>query len=480
MVLRLLLDVVRRKRIAAVFAVGQVFLYCRIFWQIWPSSDPLAWSMMSALFLSIGSAEMLRGREIYLLPVTRRALWISRWCLSTIGGAAISQVAVSLAVWSGPSGIPDAEQMALSLLFGFLYAGCAMALLATTAGQAADTPVSWGPVADTPVSVGRTVGRPLGVGLMARAFATAFVRVVGTMVAFLAAPFLFARYLPHTFAQIDAWGALVLLAMSAITAWGFFHQPAVEARASQRAARGEAAPVVARATFADRLVGVTLVLWNESLKHLLTYSSALALLVAGWWVTSQFRTVPGLSELLSKMGELPFASPSARVTELITLGALLFVTSSFDVSMISNIRPLRALPLSSTQLGCIPIGLGLLSAVMLWIALLVLHVLVLGTVPVTLRPDLFIAVAALMAAARALRFLGPGQMIANGLTGMAPISVTWLVIGFLESWPTDIVQPIMFIGGLLTLCATFVVMRHAVRRSSRLYRSRSFAAMFGR
>ena len=59
---------------------------------------------------------------------------------------------------------------------------------------------------------------------------------------------------------------------------------------------------------------------------------------------------------------------------------------------------------------------------------------------------------------------------------LAPLGIIWLALGYSGSFRTDIVQPAMFVGGVLALAASFALMRRAVTRSSRIYQPRAIAA----
>jgi hypothetical protein len=236
--------------------------------------------------------------------------------------------------------------------------------------------------------------------------------------------------------------------------------------------------VTGRARFVDRLTGIRLPLWTVSRKYLITYSSVIAAGIAWWWVTSFYKVVPALSTVLGRADMLPFASRSAHVTEPITVGALFLIGSLLDMGTVTNFRPLRTLPLSATQLGAVPVCLGLISATMLWIVFAALHGLVLRTLPVSFRPDLFIAFAALTALTQACGAMLPGPAASKSLVALAPIGIIWLALGYTDSFRTDIVQPAMFVGGLLTLAAAFVLMRRAVTHGRGIYQPRASAVRF--
>jgi hypothetical protein len=176
---------------------------------------------------------------------------------------------------------------------------------------------------------------------------------------------------------------------------------------------------------------------------------------------------------------LPFSSPHVSVVEHIIFGVLVTIATLADPWMAARMRSLRTLPISSARLSSIPVGLGLVSASMLWIVLLVLHALVLRTLPSSLRPDLFIAFAALTAVAQTLRFAGPGQAVAKSTFAFLPIAVIWLAVEYFtdsaDPWHAEHVQRAMLMGGVLTLALCWMLMRHAVVHSSRLYKAPSVA-----
>jgi hypothetical protein len=489
MVLRLVLDAVRRKWMAIAFAVFQIYLICKVPWTFWPTSDSLAWLLAAAAFLTTAPGAMLQSRELYQLPVSRRVFWRARWWLSTAGAALVAQLGVSLAEWSARSQWPSGERLVLSTTFAFLYCGCTMALVATQWGRWGDKPIVFQetPTPGTPRTPPRSVNMTW---LIVRALLRVVPGVIALLAIPLAAPFVFARYLPHTFSAFHLSSAIVMLAMAAVSVWSYAYQPAIEARPSSRAVRSDATRlsrsrtmppqtvVTGRARFVDRLTGIRLPLWTVSRKYLITYSSVIAAGIAWWWVTSFYKVVPALSTVLGRADMLPFASRSAHVTEPITVGALFLIGSLLDMGTVTNFRPLRTLPLSATQLGAVPVCLGLISATMLWIVFAALHGLVLRTLPVSFRPDLFIAFAALTALTQACGAMLPGPAASKSLVALAPIGIIWLALGYTDSFRTDIVQPAMFVGGLLTLAAAFVLMRRAVTHGRGIYQPRASAVRF--
>lgn len=315
--------------------------------------------------------------------------------------------------------------------------------------------------------------------------------VLPVVILFIAAPFLLAPYLPLSFADLTATWLVVMLVMAAFTVVGYRHHPAITPRPHLRLASrlesvrsGNTVPSAAPALeakieapptgFLGRLTGTRMVLWEESRKQFIIFSVVFAIGVAWWAIGSQYRPWPPLNEVLRKMALLPFSTPSAPIMEPIVFGALLILANVGDVWMTSRIRSLRTLPVSSSTLGSLTVVLGLTSAAMLWLVLLALHGLVLRTLPSSPRLDLFMAFAALSTTTRTIRFVAPLQDKAKSMICLAPIFAVWLAAGYFvdskDTWRPGLVQPAMLIGGLLTLVASWAVMRLAVTRSSRMYR----------
>jgi hypothetical protein len=491
--LRLILDAVRRKWITIGFVFFQAFLYRNIGWDAWPRIDPLAFLLMFVAFLAMAAGAILESRELWQLPVSRRTRWLARWWLSTAGPVLAVIPAASLAQWFHQSPRPGVEQIAITATMAFLYCGCVMALAATRFGRWGDKPlVMPAPPAEavarppiTPVTLRWVIARAL-----VRALPMAFVALLLPVVA----PFVLARYLPHTWSSMDAMSAALVLLMAAATIWGYRYQPALTARPHVRIRRANApragtpeprqvpasassAKIAAAPRFVDRLTGWRLPLWQAARRCVLTYVTLLGLGIAWWWVASFYRSVPALAVLLRNADMLPLSSPTAHVTEPITMGVLFVVVGMQDIGLVANMRPLRALPLSSTRLSCIPLALGLIAAATLWMVLFVLQILVLRTMPVSWRPDLFVAFMALTALSHVLRMTLPGSQPVRTMVSMAPLGIIWwLPLVHSDSFRTDLIQPAMFIGGLLVLVVSFLVMRRAVTRGSRIYRTASTAA----
>ena len=110
---------------------------------------------------------------------------------------------------------------------------------------------------------------------------------------------------------------------------------------------------------------------------------------------------------------------------------------------------------------------------------LVLHVLIVAAPPVSVRPDLYLAFAGVSALSVMLRFTLPGQLVTKTILSLAPMLAIWLALGYSDTYRPSIVQPGMFVGGLLSLAISFAAMRYVVTHSSRLYQPQMLPVRFG-
>jgi hypothetical protein len=459
MVLRIILDVVRRKWWPIAFAVFQISLLTKFAWRFWPWADPWAAPLAGTWFLTLPPGPLLQGRAFYQLPVSRRTWWLARWSMATAGATTLVTLALAAAHLQAGTPQESPERLALFASFAFLYSGFAMVLVAGRVGRHMDQPIDLSPK------------------LFFKAILRAIVGMLAMTLLLMAAPFVFARFLPHRFADIGFGFALVMIVLAGATVLGFLHKPKVLPRPNPRrqiaamSPRPERTAVAAKPAFADRLTGWRLALWDECRKQLTMFSMLMALLIVVWAAASLVRHMPPLSAFLSNADALPLASHRAHVTEFVTWGFLCFFAGLFDSAAPPRVRPLRTLPMSTNALGSLPPLLGLISATMLWVVLAALHVLVLHIFPVAPRIDLFLAFAGLVALGHALRLITPAQPVAKGLIGFAPFAVVMLAGGFIDTWHPEVVQPLMLIGGLTLLSASFVLTRVSLAQNSRMYRA---------
>ena len=452
MIATLLVDVIRRKLFGITFFVFQCYLFCKIILKIWPEAQVAAWAMAFAGFgqLTIGPL-LFQSRELYMLPVSRQTWWRAAWWVGTAGVSTMAIIGVTLGVWEIRSQVPAFAPVSLTFVLCFLY--CA---LGQTLHARYQRPL------DAPATLGSLALAPL------------------LMLWIAGAPLLLAPWLPHAWSDLGVTTVAVLVMAAATGVPGYRYRPAIEARPSMRASRPvvpfaatspvEAAP--ARPSFADRLTGWRLVLWDETRKNFVLFCFVIVFAIIGWAVAWLVRPVPDLVTFLRNADAFPFSGGKPRLTEPITWGVLVFATAFLDSWMASSVRPLRALPISSARLAALPVALGLVASITLGLLLLVVHLVMLRTLPVALRLDLFVAFAAVIAMSHTIRFIGSGHTQAATIA-MAPIAIVWLLLGyFSDDLPARVVQTAALVGGPVCLAACYGVMRLAITRYSRLYRQR--------
>src|SRR5688572_12911185 len=91
MVLRLVLDAIRRKLRVSAFAVLQIYILVKFLGDVFPSTAGMATTLAAAWFLAIGAGDVFQSRELCQLPVTRRTWWLARWWLSMTAPVVIAQ-----------------------------------------------------------------------------------------------------------------------------------------------------------------------------------------------------------------------------------------------------------------------------------------------------------------------------------------------------------------------------------------------------
>ena len=450
MITTLLLDVCRRKLFSIAFVIFQTYLLCKMVMNVF-GSDASVGALALAGFGQIGMSQLaFRSREHYMLPVSRQTWWRAEWWVATTGVSAMAVIGATLAAWEVREQVPAIASISLIFALCFLYCGVVQALQARFK---------------------RSLDAPATLASM--------VPVMFLTLGTAAGPFVLARWLPHAWSDIGLVWAAVLLLAAVLSVVGYRYQPPIEARLSMRgpkpvrlAGAADANAVPARPAFADRLSGWRLVAWDEGRKCLYLYCVVIGFSIVSWAVASFFRPVPDLVTFLRNADAFPFSSPVARITEPITWGFVVFASAFLDPWMVSSLRPLRALPMSAGRLAALPVAMGLLASITFALLLLVLHLVILQTLPVALRLDLFLAFAAVIAIGYTIRVMAPGRPQA-ATASMAPTAIIWLVLGyFSDDYSASTVQTAALVAAPVCLVVSYLVMRFALTRQSRLYRPR--------
>lgn len=450
MVFRIVLDTARRKWRGTLWGIFQFYLPVQGITQLWPWIDPMGVVLFGAGFFAVAPGLALQSRELYLLPVSRRTWSRAQWWLAAGGAATIPVIGVTIGLWVSRSQPPNFERVAMYSLFAFLYCGCAMTFRRIFAK-----------VAEAPATLmNLALGAPFGLALTA------------------ASLFLGAR-LPHRFAEISATPALLMLLMAAWAVRGFFHEPEITPRPSRggptllESWKKPRPAAVDSARDSRRSAGLQFVFRYEARAQLRTFTFVILAAIVVWAAASLIRPVPAFTDFLRMADALPFASARAQATEIVTWGLVLFMIGNFREPWVFNDRRhLRSLPLSSSSIGALPLTLGVLSTLMLWTVLLILHVLVLWSMPVSPRLDLFMSFAGFTALGNATRLIGPRQGGLRAVIPLAPVSLAILTSEyFTDGWRAGTAQPLVVVIGVFMIAASYVIVRFAMTRSSTMYRS---------
>ncbi len=413
--------------------------------------DAVAWSLAATWFVAFVPMVILEQREIARLPVSRREFWIVRCWLSAIIPAAMSAVMLSLAALVSPTTALDSSVVVLATCYSFLYGGCFLAVTIFTGPLLIGATGFWG------------VTRVL-------------IYVFGFLLGGAVWPFVFTKYLPHTFAEFGGPTRSVLIAAAGITIATFFYQPRIVTRASRPTFKRNPAASPVRRGALDRLTGLRFLFWKEARQPLAFVGGTLLMSIAYWRAFE-----PGTSafEFFSAGKALLFAPAVPRAHEAFPVLLMLLITGAApDGDLIRDMRRMRALPLSTSQLAALVTSMGLLFAVLLWVCLLAVHAVVVGTWPVTLRPDLFMLIAGAIAMTTTVRLALPGSGIVKAVGAglfMGPTFAFQIVYGP----PGAALRIIRIAIGALALFASFLINTWSMRNSARMYKPQGIATLFG-
>lgn len=412
--------------------------------------DVLPWGLIGAWFAGIPLMVFLEFRELTMLPVSRREAWRARWwlavCLAPL--AASGGLVAAHAMFSAPATV---ETLILSFVYGVLYAGCGLVMQIAM-----------------PLSAQRLHGWKLTVALIFQ---------LSIWLAGAAAPMGFAAHLPHTFGGLAGPMVNVLIAAAGITGSAYFYRPPNAARASRpNFARSQDLSSITRTGLIDRLTGVEVIAFRAVRQHAAFFALTLLIAVAYWRMDPAHL---GLAEFFRASTALIFEGAGPGTSAVIPIFMLLVVSPiAPDTDLIGDIRRLRALPLSATTLALTLSGAGVLFASAQWIFLLILHAIVAGTAPHTLRPELFLSVAGVFALVQSVRLAlrSGGLIVAIG----AGILIALGAVRFMVGADTTTVRLLLGLAGATALALSFLINRWSIRNRSGVYKFRGGPTLFGR
>ena len=413
---------------------------------VWRASDAtlVAVAMTAAFCLGPVLTGQFVRREVFLMPVSTRQLWLARWWLATVGAATVVVL---------PNLLVPRASTALTLaaaLCALAYNGVYVALLPLLNAR---------PRGSRRVRVAVLRGQA-ALGL--------FTGLGGFAWAFLLRP-----WLPTAPEHLAGPAGFVLGAALLVTLAGYLHVPGPEVPALMNRRAFEAAGREHASTLAmpprPRLTGVRYLLWRDAAISLVYAGTVMAVLAALSVVTETggpsahirrvtLSVMPGPGEPLSRLGWL----------------VLLLSCAPAGLLWQNALRHVRALPLSAFQVS------ALLAAVALsrWLAFWLLAALLASldsSVSVVFRPDALLAFVGIGSAVQAAGLRWTGTSPARLIIGA---SVTaGLVIGG-SIWLADVLpaaaaavgaSPWTFVG-LITLASAVLLNLHTLTRRSATFR----------
>jgi hypothetical protein len=410
-------------------------------------ADVPAWTMAMAWFLAFMPATVLEAREIARLPISRREMWIARWWLAVAVPAAVVAIGLAAVVAGFQYGVGTA-QFALCLIYCALWGGSFMAVSAAFPMK---------PASDS------------GWRTNARILFHIFVVMLGGA----ALPFSFVRYLPRDFAGIRGPMSSVLIAALGVTVASYFYYPPIRSRAGRVHWKSPAPRPAAWSGIGDGFTGIAFLCWKQTRRTATLIGIALTLGVSYWLI---FERTTSAVDFFRSGYVLPFVNlPAHRFG--FPIGFLIFASVS-DLDLIGDLRRLRCLPLSGSEVAALLTSTGPLFAAVLWICLLGVQTLVVGAFPATLRPDLFLTVAGGIALSQTIRMMVPANGMVKAMLGgicTAPAFLAFPLAYHSLAWtPTLLIMA----AGLIALALSFLINRWSIRNNNRIYKREASTLLF--
>ena len=389
MVLRLVRDVIWRQRSMYLWMFPIVGLvWATVALDVVPITTGMTLSLVMSYALGpMATITNFGMRTIRVLPVTNRDLWIATCTISTLVMTSFLMVVQALAVsavllFSGSSAVPP-ETLMLAAVYNFAYAGLLLPVwpaLGYASNNIASRRPRWLWIALTTVCLLVFIG---GFGL----------------------PYLFAGALPRTIGQFTVPTTLALVVCLAMTgaAWAWTPTRGGIVSGNQAAGRiGATSSVKPRERFADRFTGIARIAWPYAGLTVLVSAVTIAGFV-GYW--SIFESGP-LREFMQQNALVPFET-SFRVN-LDDIGGMWVLFAAMLITMMnpwgSFGRQLKVSPLSSHEINTLFLATPLAAWTIIWLALLMTHIAVIGDLPSTLRPDVFVLLTGATACSNAIMF----------------------------------------------------------------------------
>lgn len=353
----LLLDAIRRnwKFLLVTVPLGMmVWLAAGAF----AEAQILAASMAIAEFAGpLMAAQFVAPREVRHLPLSRHEIWRTKYCYGNV--VVVFAITCGKAAAMGLAPTPGFEALTLSFVFDVLFAAVGSLLFLAM------------PVVMTPVPT-------VLVGL-----------------AFLATPFLpfaLVNELPTRWSEIGVTEAMVMVAALGLAVAGYLRTPrtsvppsAAATRAAFRARRRLSPSILDRVTGPRRLA---LKVWLSALG---TQAGIIVLIPFLFWMFAIL--VGDGSELRAELwdiGFLPFDTSMAGRPSKFNM-MIVWVFGTGPTLLVGELlRQLRTLPMSTTTLLRVLLGISVLTWINGWLVLVLFHLVATGGPPSTLQLPLLL------------------------------------------------------------------------------------------
>jgi hypothetical protein len=340
-----------------------------------PREALLALSMSAAFCISTTLRQGMVTREVVIMPIAARDLWLARWWLGTVVAVLCTALPKLLVPMQGLS------FALLSMLCDFAYTGVCLAL--------------WSVFDIKPRGpLWRRV-------LLVRSGMILWLLTIGGGA--VAWSFVLRPVLPTEWAHLSGPAGLVMLVALAVTLLGYLYVPPQGApREVARARASVASMPLPRSTASRRptasrtpITGIALVLWRDAVVSVTYAALVVGAVLLVWW----FQSPAGISVTLDRIAYVLFPRPGEFFGRSAWL-VLLFSCFPAGLFWYGILRHVRTLPISTMQIIGLLLAIPLSRWLAVWLIVAMLFALD-GRAPARFGPDTlaaFTGIAALMQA----------------------------------------------------------------------------------
>lgn len=434
-----------------------VFVFLALVWmwgELGTASRSLAMvaTLCSVAFLGPMLAfSRLAPKEVLLLPVSRRELWMARWFVALVVAPCCVVVAQCLGVslvWLGRGGPVDLPGIALTATCAYAYAGALMCLL-----PASDLLRRMAVVRDT-----RGLGSTLHIGVV---------------IAFGGGglwPVLFYDRLPTVWADVYGGFALALFAGVALALAAAAYRPAIRAHvvslANAPASEHASRPIP---MLDDRFTSLPKLAWLEVTRTGAGLAFMLLIVAGGFVALDVLRgAAVDSADSLRDLGLLPFDGGLRGGILALFVGTVTLGIRDVDMAprqadlLRASLRHWRTLPMSRDSLAGLLMARRLLGWLLLWAMLLAIQFVAFGP-PASVRAD----VLACFAGLDALVFAA-GLRWRRRASSFEQMAMVWLLAFAVAVLLREIAAPegiVLFTVGTLAAGLALLIHRTALVRS---------------